>query len=256
MRRYAVLVMVWFFLVLTGCGGGGGGSSNAGVPDAEQPAGGQEQAGSDRDGDGIPDSSDNCPSELNPDQSEGDGDGVGDACDNCAAVPNASQQDSDGDGFGDACDSCAAVRVVGQCLPHDGLVCYPVDRNKRRRDYRSHTLGGMDVPTVVMVHKFSASASEITAGALRDHKVATLIGEHSFGKGSVQQLYPFPDGSALKRTIAKFFTPAGSVIDKQGIEPDFVVEMAPRFVGRGDKDTQLKKAVEVLESRIVSHASL
>lgn len=150
----------------------------------------------------------------------------------------------------------AAVGVVGQFVDNDGLVVYTVDRNKRRREYRSHTLGGSDIPTVVMVNKYSASASEITAGALRDHKVATLIGEHSFGKGSVQQLYPFPDGSALKMTIARFFTPAGAVIDKNGIEPDFVVEMEPRFVGRGDKDTQLKKAVEILESRIVSHASL
>ncbi|MBI3929046.1 MAG: S41 family peptidase [Armatimonadetes bacterium] len=150
----------------------------------------------------------------------------------------------------------ASVGVVGNFIENDGLVVYTVDRNERRREYRSPTLGTAKLPMIVLINKFSASASEITAGALRDHKVATLVGEHSFGKGSVQQLYPFPDGSALKLTIAKFYTPGGNIIDKKGIEPDFKLEMEPRFVGRGEKDTQLKKAVEILESKLTSHASL
>lgn len=142
----------------------------------------------------------------------------------------------------------ASVNVVGQFLKEeDGLVVYTIDRNKRRRDYRSNVSGGLDVPVVVLINKFSASASEITAGALRDHGVASLVGEKSFGKGSVQQLYPFAEKAALKLTIAKFYTPKGTVINKKGLEPDFKVEMEPQFVGRGEKDVQLKKALSVVK---------
>ncbi len=143
----------------------------------------------------------------------------------------------------------ASVNVVGQFLPErDGLVVYTIDKHKRRRDYRASNQGQPGLPIVVLINKFSASASEITAGALRDHKVAKLVGEHSFGKGSVQQLYPFPDGTALKLTIAKFYTPSGVEINKKGIEPDYSVKMEPRYVGRGEKDIQLQKAVEVLQT--------
>lgn len=142
----------------------------------------------------------------------------------------------------------AAVDVVGQFLDKaDGLVVYTIDRSNRRREYRS-TESGKPLPTVVLVNEYSASASEITAGALRDHGLAKLVGKKSFGKGSVQQLYPFSDGSALKLTIAKFYTPSGYVINKQGLEPDVKVEMEPKFVGRGDKDIQLQKAVEVIKA--------
>lgn len=143
----------------------------------------------------------------------------------------------------------AAVDVVKQFLNKDnGLVVYTIDRGNRRREYRADISGGIDIPTLVMVNEFSASASEITAGALRDHGLAKLLGVKSFGKGSVQQLYPFSDGSALKLTIAKFYTPSGYVINKQGLEPDVKVEMEPKFVGRGEKDTQLQKAIELLKS--------
>lgn len=146
----------------------------------------------------------------------------------------------------------AAVNVVGQFTSPGALVVYTLNRQKDRRDYTSSTSGGLDVPMVVMINKFSASASEITAGALRDHKLAKLVGEHSFGKGSVQQLYPFNDDSALKLTIARFYSPAGHVIDHKGIEPDYSVEMEPRYVGKLDKDTQLKKALQVLKGTLAA----
>ena len=140
----------------------------------------------------------------------------------------------------------AAVDVVGQFLNEsNGLVVYTIDRDNRRREYRSNENSKSPLPTLVLVNEFSASASEITAGALRDHGLAKLIGVKSFGKGSVQQLYPFPDGSALKLTIAKFYTPSGYVINQNGLEPDIKVEMEPSEVGRGEKDIQLKKAVEL-----------
>lgn len=89
-------------------------------------------------------------------------------------------------------------------------------------------------PTVILINEGSASASEITAGALKDHGKATLIGAKTYGKGSVQQLIDFNDGTKLKVTIARWFTPAGKNIDKEGIEPDKVVE-------RTEKDFAAKK---------------
>jgi carboxyl-terminal processing protease len=102
-----------------------------------------------------------------------------------------------------------------------------------------------DLPLVILVNKYSASASEITAGALKDYKRGILLGTKTFGKGSVQQLLPFPDGSALKITVSHYYTPLGNDIDKKGLEPDYKVDMEPREVGK-DKDPQLEKALLLL----------
>lgn len=147
----------------------------------------------------------------------------------------------------------ASVNVVGQFTAPGSLVVYTLNRAKDRRDYNARGNGALGLPLVVMINRYSASASEITAGALRDHKVARLVGEKSFGKGSVQQLFPFPDESALKLTIARFYSPAGHVIDHKGLVPEYVVPMEPRFVGKKDKDTQLQKAVQVLKAGLTSN---
>ncbi len=97
------------------------------------------------------------------------------------------------------------------------------------------------VKTVVLIDDGSASASEITAGALHDNNAATLIGVKSFGKGSVQQIVNFNDGSELKVTIARWYTPAGKNIDKQGITPDQVVKNTDANP-KTDKDPQLEAA--------------
>lgn len=144
----------------------------------------------------------------------------------------------------------ASVDVVGEFAPNNSLVVYTIDRTGKRKEYRSHHEGGIGIPAVVMINEYSASASEITAGALRDHKLATVVGDHSFGKGSVQQLYNLDltaqKSPKLKLTIARFYTPGGSVIDRQGIEPQVMVDMETRYVGKVDKDVQLQKAVELL----------
>lgn len=105
------------------------------------------------------------------------------------------------------------------------------------------------LPTVVLIDGGSASASEITAGALRDNGVATLVGNKSFGKGSVQQVEHFGDGSELKVTIARWFTPKGKNIDKQGISPDIPVDNSDQDIAAG-KDPQKDRAFSILRTKI------
>jgi carboxyl-terminal processing protease len=106
-----------------------------------------------------------------------------------------------------------------------------------------------DLPTVVLIDGGSASASEITAGALHDNNDATLVGTKSFGKGSVQQVENLPDGSELKVTIARWYTPKGKNIDKQGITPDTVVNISDEQVAAG-QDPQKDKAMALVQSQI------
>ncbi|MDZ4166714.1 MAG: S41 family peptidase, partial [Coriobacteriia bacterium] len=94
----------------------------------------------------------------------------------------------------------------------------------------------------------SASASEIVGGALQDYARAKLVGEQSFGKGSVQQIEELSFGGAIKLTIAHYLTPKGQVIDKIGLTPDVVVEMEPELQMDKDTDTQLQRAIEVLRT--------
>lgn len=98
-----------------------------------------------------------------------------------------------------------------------------------------------DVQTIVLIDGGSASASEIVAGALRDHGKATLMGEKSYGKGSVQKLVPLSGGAQLKVTEARWFTPRGITIDKKGIEPDIKVELTAEDLNEG-RDPQLERA--------------
>jgi len=101
-------------------------------------------------------------------------------------------------------------------------------------------------PTVVLINEGSASASEIIAGALRDDREIQLVGEKSFGKGSVQQLVPFSDGSSLKVTVAKWLTPNGDQISEIGLTPDVEVKMTVADEDAG-KDPQLDKAIEIVK---------
>ncbi len=102
-------------------------------------------------------------------------------------------------------------------------------------------------PTAVLVDGGSASASEIVAGALQDWGKAQIVGDKTFGKGSVQDLTDLPDGSSLKITIAKWFTPKGRSIDEQGITPDIYVQITPDDYNK-DRDPQLDKALEILKT--------
>ncbi|MDP3052507.1 MAG: S41 family peptidase [bacterium] len=106
-----------------------------------------------------------------------------------------------------------------------------------------------DLPVVVLVNGGSASASEILAGALRDNRHVKIIGETTFGKGTVQELKRFTDGSEMKVSIAQWLLPNGETIDKKGITPDIVVELTEEDATAG-KDPQLDKAMEIIKAEI------
>ncbi|MCD4705814.1 S41 family peptidase [bacterium] len=111
-----------------------------------------------------------------------------------------------------------------------------------RSDGRGEFAG---IPTIVLINGGSASASEIIAGALQDYNLATLLGEKTFGKGSVQDLRSLSDGSKIKITIAKWLTPKEREIDGEGIEPDIEIELTNEDYN-DDRDPQLDKALEIL----------
>jgi len=119
------------------------------------------------------------------------------------------------------------------------------EKNKEYKSYGNEAF--LNYPVVVLINKGSASASEILASALRDNRDIKLIGETSFGKGSVQQLFSLPDGSNLKITVAKWLTPKGKSINGKGLKPDIEVKMSEKDYNEG-KDPQLDKAIKVIKS--------
>ena len=120
---------------------------------------------------------------------------------------------------------------------------------KERKPYKSKGPSSFaSYPLVVLVNQGTASGAEILAGALRDQRGVKLIGENSFGKGSVQERLDLSDGSSLKITIAKWLTPKGESIDKKGLSPDIEVEMSEEDWEKA-RDPQLEKAIEILKSQ-------
>lgn len=141
----------------------------------------------------------------------------------------------------------AVVEMARMLLP-EGMIVYTEDKNGKRVEYKCDGKREFDAPMVVLVDMNSASASEIMAGAIKDHGIGTLVGTTTFGKGIVQQIMPFKDGSAVKITISAYYTPNGHNIHGIGIEPDVEVEFdGTAYYGSEDHpDNQLEKAKEIL----------
>jgi carboxyl-terminal processing protease len=140
----------------------------------------------------------------------------------------------------------AAVKVSSLWLPQNKLILQEKTDGKVVKSYSADSnniLAG--VPTVVLVNSGSASAAEITAGALRDNNVATILGEKSYGKGSVQQILNLSGGAEIKVTAARWYRPNGQNIDKKGITPDKVVKMTDEDYAKGS-DPQKDAAISQL----------
>ena len=117
-----------------------------------------------------------------------------------------------------------AVEIMGNFVPEGTLAVSTVDGQGHRDEFRTQKRTGADaVPMVVLVNEYSASASELLAGALQDYEIATLVGDVTYGKGLVQTILPLGSGGALKITVAKYLTPAGHDIDQAGLTPDHYV---------------------------------
>ena len=137
------------------------------------------------------------------------------------------------------------VGMLKYMLP-DGLIVYTEDKQGNRKEYKGQDNDEFNLPLAVIVNGNSASASEIFAGAIQDYGKGTIIGTQTYGKGIVQTVKPLTDGSAIKFTIAKYFTPKGQDIHGKGVTPDMVVEDDTD----ADVDTQLDEAIKNVEAQI------
>ncbi len=140
----------------------------------------------------------------------------------------------------------AVCEISRQLLPK-GLIVYTVDRNGKRDDYTCDGEHEIDIPVVVLVNQYSASASEILSGAIKDYGIGKLVGTTTYGKGIVQRIFDLKDGTAVKLTVSDYYTPNGNNIHGIGIEPDIKVEFDADAYTEDKTDNQLDKAVEVMK---------
>ena len=142
--------------------------------------------------------------------------------------------------------------MLDQLLP-EGMIVYTEDKNGKRKEYTSDGEHQFTKPLAVLVNGNSASASEIFAGAVQDYGIGTIVGTTTFGKGIVQKIFYLSDGTGLKLTVAKYYTPKGHDIHKKGIRPDVEVELDEVLQNQSsishEEDNQLQKAISVLQEQ-------
>lgn len=145
-----------------------------------------------------------------------------------------------------------AVDMLDRLLP-EGMVVYIQDRNGKKEEYHSSEEESFDKPVVILVNENSASASEVFAGAMQDYDKAVLVGKKTFGKGIVQSVFELSDGTAVKLTTSKYYTPNGRNIHGTGLEPDIPVELqegSKKQSGSGiSVDNQMECAIKYLKKK-------
>ena len=139
----------------------------------------------------------------------------------------------------------AVCEIARQILP-EGLIVYTEDKTGHRDEYKCDGKHQLEVPLVVLVDQYSASASEILAGAVQDYGIGTIVGMTTYGKGIVQRILTLSDGSAVKLPVSTYFTPNGNNIHEIGVTPDVEVPFDSEAYQNGT-DNQLEKALEVLK---------
>ena len=149
---------------------------------------------------------------------------------------------------------CSVIDISNLVLPR-GVVLYVENNRGERTAHMSDDDMHMALPLVMLVNNGSASASEVLTGAVRDHGVGTVVGQQTFGKGVVQHMLPLTDGSAIKVTVARYYTPSGISIHEEGITPDFIVEVDRETAMQSarltlEEDIQLQKAIEVMKNKM------
>lgn len=146
----------------------------------------------------------------------------------------------------------SVCNMLEEILPK-GLIVYTEDKAGRRQEYESSGENELKMPLVVLINQNSASASEIFSGAIQDYGIGTIVGTTSFGKGIVQSVIPLTDGSAVKTTTAKYYTPKGRCIHGTGIKPDVEVKLTQgleqKTVLTKEEDNQLQKAIEIVKNK-------
>jgi carboxyl-terminal processing protease len=144
----------------------------------------------------------------------------------------------------------SAVDVASLFIEPKKLVVYTLDRDGKKEDFMStdQAKAQRDIPMVVMVDDGSASGSEIVSGCMQDYQRAVVLGVTSYGKASVQTVIPLSDGSALRLTTAKYYTPNGRLIHEKGITPDIVVESKRLELDKPSKEDEVFAKAEQLEN--------
>lgn len=145
--------------------------------------------------------------------------------------------------------SVTSVCAVAEELLPEGLIFYMEDKDGNKTEYTCKG-ADFDLPMVVLVNEYSASAAEILSGAIKDAGIGKLVGKKTFGKGIVQDVIPLQDGSAVKLTIANYYTRGGNDIHLKGIDPDVEVDLDADAYLEDETDTQLDKALEVLKEEM------
>ena len=144
-----------------------------------------------------------------------------------------------------------AIKVADLFLDEGVIASYKIKTEKKAKSFKAHYSDTLEnFPIAVLINEFSASSSEILAGALKDHKRAVLIGRKTFGKGSIQNIFPLKNNYALKLTVGEYKTPAGHLIHNKGISPDITIKKSAQNLKKNSQlleDQDIAKAFEVLK---------